>query len=130
MEHFVPYAFVSHDLLWNLIPADKSFNSSKCDKLPSMGRHFDPYCDLQLLGIKTVLSNARNKNTEKLLQDYLTFIPDLADFVNLDAQVLKAKFKDNVGPLITIAGNNGFEYMISDLVLLNQDWNNVLVIHR
>ena len=83
-----------------------------CDKLPSMSHHFDPYCDLQLLGIKTVLSNARNKNTEKLLQDYLTFIPDLADFVNLDTQTLKAKFKDNVGPLITIAGNNGFEYTI------------------
>ena len=58
-----------------------------------------------------MLSNARNKNTDKLLQDYLTFIPDLADFVNLDALVLKAKFKDNVGPLIMIAGSNGFEYM-------------------
>ena len=79
--------------------------------IPSMTHHFDSYCDLQLPGIKTVLSNARNKNTEKLLQDYLTFIPDLADFVNLDAQVLKAKFKDNVGPLITIAENNGFEFI-------------------
>jgi len=94
VEHFVPYAFVSHDLLWNLIPADKG-------------------SDLQLLGLSTILTHARNKNTEKLLQDYLTFIPDLSDFVNLDPQVLKARFKDNVGPLITIAGNNGFEFMIS-----------------
>jgi hypothetical protein len=113
VEHFVPYAFVSHDLLWNLIPADKSFNSSKSDKLPSMTHHFDQYCDLQLLGLKTVLTNARNKNTEKLLQDYLTFIPDLTDFATLDLQLLKAKFKDNVGPLITIASNNGFEFMTS-----------------
>jgi len=29
VEHFLPYAFVSHDLIWNLIPADKCFNSSK-----------------------------------------------------------------------------------------------------
>lgn len=112
VEHFVPYSFVSHDLLWNLIPADKSFNSSKCDKLPSMSRHFDAFCDLQLLGLKTVLNNAHNKITEKLLQDYLTFIPDLTDFANLDELVLRAKFKDNVGPLITIAANNGFEFMI------------------
>ncbi|HMI01664.1 MAG TPA: HNH endonuclease domain-containing protein [Pedobacter sp.] len=111
VEHFVPYAFVSHDLLWNLIPADQSFNSSKCDKLPSMVDHFDPYFNLQLLGLQTVLSNAHNKNTEKLLQDYLTFIPDLADFGNLDIYVLKAKFKDNIQPLITIASNNGFEYL-------------------
>ncbi|MFN5883821.1 MAG: HNH endonuclease domain-containing protein, partial [Bacteroidota bacterium] len=34
VEHFVPYSFVSHDLMWNLIPADTSFNSSKSDKLP------------------------------------------------------------------------------------------------
>ncbi|WP_410478407.1 HNH endonuclease domain-containing protein [Pedobacter nyackensis] len=32
VEHFIPYAFVSHDPLWKLILADKSFNSSKCDK--------------------------------------------------------------------------------------------------
>ncbi|WP_285056633.1 HNH endonuclease domain-containing protein [Pedobacter ginsengisoli] len=69
VEHFVPYAFVSHDLLWNLIPADKSFNSSKCDKLPSMAHHFDLYFDMQVLGLKTVISNGHNKNTEKLLQD-------------------------------------------------------------
>ncbi|TCD01214.1 hypothetical protein [Pedobacter psychroterrae] len=85
-----------------------------CDKLPSMAEHFDPYCDLQLLGLSTILTNARNKNTEKLLQDYLTFIPDLADFANLDPQVLKTKFKDNVGPLITIAGNNRFKFMIGN----------------
>lgn len=29
VEHFIPYAFVSHDLIWNLIPADRSFNSIK-----------------------------------------------------------------------------------------------------
>jgi hypothetical protein len=69
-----------HDLLWNLIPADHSFNSSKCDKLPPIDRYFERYFDLQLLGLKTVLSNAHNKNTEKLLQDYLTFISDLGDF--------------------------------------------------
>lgn len=111
VEHFVPYAFVSHDLLWNLIPADKSFNSSKSDKLPSMTQHFDLYYDLQLLGLTTILSNARNKNTEKLLQDYLTFIPDIMEPANLNLHELKTKFKDNVSPLITIAANNGFEFM-------------------
>jgi len=76
-----------------------------------MAQHFDPYFDLQMLGLKTVLGNAHNKNTEKLLQDYLTFIPDLVDFGSLDISVLKAKFKDNIQPLITIASNNGFEYL-------------------
>lgn len=29
VEHFIPYNFVSHDLIWNLIPASKKFNSKK-----------------------------------------------------------------------------------------------------
>jgi hypothetical protein len=65
-----------------------------------------------MLGLKTVLSNAHNKSTEKLMQDYLTFIPDLGDFGNLDVSALKAKFKDNIQPFVTIASNNGFEFMI------------------
>lgn len=35
LDHFVPHAFVSHDLIWNLVPIDKTFNSTKSDKLPS-----------------------------------------------------------------------------------------------
>ena len=40
VEHFVPYSFVSHDLIWNLIPADISFNSKKSDKLPLLKKKF------------------------------------------------------------------------------------------
>ncbi|WP_238387703.1 HNH endonuclease domain-containing protein [Pararcticibacter amylolyticus] len=47
VEHFLPYAFVSHDLMWNLIPANKSFNSSKSDKLPPLDRYFEPFFKLQ-----------------------------------------------------------------------------------
>ncbi|MHB1179651.1 MAG: HNH endonuclease domain-containing protein [Daejeonella sp.] len=37
IEHFIPYAFVSHDLMWNQIQADRSFNCSTNDKLHSLG---------------------------------------------------------------------------------------------
>ncbi|MHA4895781.1 HNH endonuclease domain-containing protein [Pedobacter sp. PWIIR3] len=111
VEHFVPYAFVSHDLLWNLIPADKSFNSIKCDKLPPIDRYFDSYFDMQHLGLKTILNQDVSKNTAKLLQDYLTLIPDINILSSLDDDVLKSRFKDNIQPLITIASNNGFEFM-------------------
>jgi len=43
VEHFIPFSFVSHDLVWNLIPADKSFNSSKSDKLPPLDKYFLPF---------------------------------------------------------------------------------------
>jgi hypothetical protein len=40
VEHFLPYAFVAHDLIWNLIPADGLFNSTKSDKLPPLEKIF------------------------------------------------------------------------------------------
>lgn len=101
LDHFIPYNFVSHDLIWNLIPADKSFNSTKSDKLPSMERHFKQFFQLQKLAVETIKDkHPRNR----LLQDYLTIFPDL------DNGLTEERFRDCIHPLITIASNNGFEF--------------------
>ncbi len=105
VEHFIPYNFVSHDLIWNLIPADKSFNSRKSDKLPSFHKHFDPFFELQLKGLKIV---REKEPRNKTLQDYLTIT---TDFQNAEVAEIKEKFKNTIQPLITIAANNGFEYL-------------------
>lgn len=108
IEHFLPYAFVSHDLLWNLIPADKSFNSSKSDKLPSLERHFELYFQMQKLALQTFWEA---DPTSKFLEDYLPMIPDLSVLKELDDDGLRLRFRETVQPLITIASNNGFEYL-------------------
>jgi hypothetical protein len=104
VEHFLPYAFVSHDLIWNLIPADKSFNSSKSDRLPQLDKYFDAYFGLQQSAIE-VITHKAPKN--KFLEDYLTIVP------NLDPAYFSAqRLRDQIEPLVTIARNNGFEYLI------------------
>lgn len=108
VEHFIPHAFVSHDLIWNLIPADRSFNSSKSDKLPNLEKHFEGYYNLQKLALQTII---KQKPNSKLLEDYLTFIPDLAKVHESEPNNLKELFKNNIQPLVTIASNNGFEIM-------------------
>ena len=108
VEHFIPYAFVSHDLIWNLIPADKSFNSSKSDKLPPFDRYFEAYFKVQMLASKTIFELAPGS---KFLQDYLTIVPDLGYLNSMHSDDLKELFKNNIQPLITIANNNGFEFM-------------------
>ncbi len=102
IEHFIPYNFVSHDLIWNLIPADKTFNSKKSDKLPPLEKYFDSFFDLQKLAIEIVGFKAPNN---KYLEDYLTIFPDL------EVNFTKEKFKERIQPLITIASNNGFEFL-------------------
>jgi hypothetical protein len=108
VEHFIPYAFVSHDLVWNLIPADKRFNSSKSDKLPPLDIYFEPYFQLQKQGLLTIEKlDSRNK----LLEDYLPILPNLAELKAISKDSLKERFKETIQPLVTIAANNGFEYL-------------------
>ena len=105
VEHFVPYNFVSHDLMWNLIPADKSFNSTKSDKLPCFEKYFERFFELQLQGIK-IVTDREPRN--KVLEDYHIILTDIE---NAEVAVIKEKFKNTIQPLITIAANNGFEYL-------------------
>lgn len=102
VEHFVPYSFVSHDLIWNLIPADNRFNISKGDKLPPLEMYFEPFYNLQKQGFDIVRRKSPNS---KILEEYLTIFPDLSNGFSKD------KFKETIQPLITIASNNGFEFM-------------------
>lgn len=101
VEHFIPYSFVSHDLIWNLIPSDKCFNSTKSNKLPPIDKYFNPFFDLQKKAVEIVLVKSPGS---KLLEEYLTILPDLRNFN-------KNKFRERIQPLITIAANNGFEFM-------------------
>ena len=104
LDHFVPHAFVSHDLMWNLIPIDRTYNSSKSDKLPSIERYFDKFFNLQKTGFEIVKSHSA-KN--KYLEDYLTIFPDLENDNAFDY----VRYKESIQPLITIAHNNGFSFM-------------------
>ncbi|WP_322969400.1 HNH endonuclease domain-containing protein [Faecalibacter sp. LW9] len=101
LDHFIPYAFVSHDLIWNLIPIDKSFNSSKSDKLPSFERYFTHFKNLQKIAFNINLE--KNKNC-KYIEDYLTIFPSVNVFDD-------AIFENTIRPLLTIANNNGFLYL-------------------
>jgi len=101
VEHFVPYQFVSHDLIWNLVPADPSFNSTKSNKLPSLEKYFSSFYTLQIEAINIV---QKKDPKNKLLQDYLTIFPKLEG-------ISMQNFRDRIEPLISIASNNGFEFL-------------------
>jgi hypothetical protein len=101
IDHFIPYAFVSHDLIWNLIPIEKSKNSSKSDNLPIFEKHFDKFYDLQK---KAFEINKYYNSKNKYLDEFLTIFPNIENFE-------KEKFSNTIQPLITIASNNGFLFM-------------------
>ncbi|QJD98319.1 hypothetical protein HH214_06150 [Mucilaginibacter robiniae] len=108
VEHFIPYAFVSHDLIWNLIPADPAFNSVKSDKLPWLDRYFEPFYQLQQQAVAIIYDKLPKS---RFLEEYLTIIPDLSATRQLFSAADKQRYREQLQPLITIAANNGFEYL-------------------
>jgi CRISPR/Cas system Type II protein with McrA/HNH and RuvC-like nuclease domain len=100
LEHFVPFQFVAHDLMWNLLPASPSFNRKKGDKLPSFEKYFTDFYLTQKNAIE-LIKERNEKNT--FLEHYLTIFPDL--------EINEERYKDCIQPLITIASNNGFNFL-------------------
>lgn len=47
LDHFIPWSYIAHDQLWNIIPTLKKVNSAKCDRLPSLKNHLGAFCQLQ-----------------------------------------------------------------------------------
>lgn len=112
IDHFIPWSFVLHDELWNLIPTFARVNSSKSNKLPNLEKHLEGFCHIQYIGLKTAISG---KIELKLLEDYLTIDPNLnlkqmiKDGVILNEEKFKNTIKKSIEPIYQIAYNQGYE---------------------
>ena len=106
MEHFIPWSFVSHNQLWNLIPAENIINSSKSNKLPLLKKYLKPFV-LTHRGAIEIVYKQQPKN--KLLEDYLFLGNSIPKILDLSENELTAGFKNTLEPLIQIANNSGFE---------------------
>ncbi len=47
IDHFIPWSYIAHDEMWNLIPADCSMNSRKSNLLPKWDTYFEPFAHEQ-----------------------------------------------------------------------------------
>lgn len=106
LDHFVPWSFVSHNLLWNLIPVDPSVNSSKSNNLPPLERFLKPFAMLHQNALKT--SYEKNCNN-KIFEDYLIIYDSIPELINLSESDFYNVFKKTFSPMVQIAENMGFK---------------------
>jgi hypothetical protein len=105
IDHFLPWSFVAHDLLWNLAPVERTTNSSKNDVLPDLDIYLPRLADLHFNAIGVA------KKRPKLLENYTDcFKLDAAALVALDEEDLVAKYREIMLPQAQIAINQGFEF--------------------
>lgn len=108
VEHFIPHSFVSHDLNWNLIPADPCFNSKKNNYLPKLTEHFDAFYKVQFEAIEIIM-NKEPKN--KFLLDYIALFGSFEKFEKIRTLEIKQIYHETLDSLISIASFNGFQFL-------------------
>ena len=106
LDHFIPWSFVSHDLLWNLMPADPSINSSKSNRLPDLELYLPK---LAIMHQATLQINLETGKQNKLLEDYLSLGHTPQEIVSMDREHLLDCFFQTFTPMHQIALNMGFE---------------------
>ncbi len=47
IDHFLPWSYVCHNRIWNLIPTIKQVNSSKNNTLPDLNKYLNPFIENQ-----------------------------------------------------------------------------------
>ncbi|WP_353892464.1 HNH endonuclease domain-containing protein [Proteinivorax hydrogeniformans] len=112
LDHFIPWSFVLHDEMWNLVPTFKNINSKKSDNLPSLDAYFDKFTSLQYDSITTAIKVGINS---KILEDYLTINSSYnlkSSNVLLDKERFKKDLKSTIEPLYQIAENQGFQQWV------------------
>ena len=106
LDHFIPWSFVSHDLIWNLLPANGSINSSKSDKLPNLDKYLPRLATMQQQAVQTCL---RHDFRGKIMEDYLSLGCTLPEFAAMNKGDLLECFRRTYAPMHQIALNMGFE---------------------
>jgi hypothetical protein len=105
LDHFIPWSFVVHDLLWNLLPSDSSVNSSKSNCIPSLDRFLEPLTKVQHDALRV---NYASNPSDKLFEDYMVFRCSIPELIEASPERFLDLYKKEFTPIAQTAINMGF----------------------
>jgi len=104
LDHFLPWSYVAHDQLWNIIPTPKNINSAKNDQLPSLETYFEGFATLQYRAIQFYLK----KGNQQLPEDYNYFFRE--NLHEMSLETFQDVLRKQITPQWQTAQNLGFPY--------------------
>lgn len=107
LDHYIPWSFVTHDLLWNLIPTTRTANSSKSDHLAD-DCYFEKFVELQHRFLTFNANALRGPEFAKLTEPYLRDLRTAETSSLLNLVHLTSAYNHNIKPIISLAIANGF----------------------
>lgn len=111
IDHFIPWSYVSHDEIWNLIPCNSSVNRSKSNNLPDWNSYFNPMANLEFElyenihkydSIHTLFNKCKVKNLQALWAIDELYIP------NNTKEIFVNKLESHLHPLYESAKLQGY----------------------
>lgn len=117
IDHFIPWSFVLHDELWNLVPTFRNINSSKSNLLPDSDLYLNKFCETHYYAFNKIRNEEKMRN---YLEDYLNInIPLILNPLDkkynyINKEVFCNKLKDTISPLYQIAYNQGYSTWKND----------------
>lgn len=108
LDHYLPWSFVAHDQLWNLIPTTPSVNSSKSNNIPAE-KYFTDFVKLQHQGLTIYAQNNSERKWLNYAEDYIAElkVSQAEDLLNFER--LNNAYQDTIKPLISLAIIQGFK---------------------
>ncbi len=106
LDHFIPWSFVSHDLIWNLVPSDGGINSSKSNKLPDLEFYLPKLAILQQRSLKLLIKAEKEPS---VMEDFITLGYTVKELADMSQEGFFEVFERTFNPMNQIALNMGFE---------------------
>lgn len=104
VDHFLPWSFVAHDLIWNLTPVTAMTNSKKSDFLPKLELYLPKLSRLHRESLCAM------KEKPKLLEDYANLLrADINGIISMPDDRFHKRYRDSIEPQLQIAQNQGFQ---------------------
>ena len=106
LDHFVPWTFVAHNQLWNLVPTVSEVNSRKSNHLPCTD-YLVPFVRVQHEALHTVFKVKGRNWWSKIIEPFLADLKlDEGDLLDFDK--LGSAYESTIKPMLVIAGRQGF----------------------
>jgi len=106
IDHFIPWSFVLHDQMWNLVPTFKNINSKKSDNLLQYDTYIDRFCEIQYEAFCFVVDENRKNQIEEYGQ--VLKVDNLMKFKkeNKEEEFVR-RMKQEIGPVYGVSVNQG-----------------------
>ena len=112
LDHYLPWSFVGHDRLWNLVPVSAEANRQKGDRLPPASC-LAGLAHVQALGLAQARRTLEPGQLGRLLEPFIEDLRiDLSDLRQLEGpgleECLQKAYEGVVRPLSDLARAHGY----------------------